>query len=48
MDNNEHQRMTGAGAANGAVAHDDEARLTDPSVSEEQKGLYEEVERLAA
>ena len=46
MGDNEHQGMTGAGAANGPVAHHNETRLTDPSVSEEQKGLYEEVKRL--
>ncbi len=46
MGDNEHQGTTGAGAANGPVAHHNETRLTDPSESEEQKGLYEEVKRL--
>jgi membrane fusion protein (multidrug efflux system) len=46
MDNNEHQPMAGTGAANGAVAHNDEAHPTDPSLSEGQQGLYGEVERL--
>jgi len=46
MDKNEDQRITGTGAVNGAVAHHDEAHLTGRSVSEEQKGLYEEVEQL--
>ena len=46
MGDNEYHGTMGAGAVNGPVAHDEEARLTDPSVSEEQKGLYEEVKRL--
>src|SRR6202050_211040 len=46
MDNNEHQRIAGPQAANGAVGHHDEAHLTDSSVLEEQKSLHEEVERL--
>jgi hypothetical protein len=45
MYNNEHQPIAGTGAANGAVVHHDEAHPTDLSLSERQKGLYEEVER---
>src|SRR5579864_2436107 len=32
--------------ANGPFPHHDEARGTEPSVPQEQKGLYEEVDRL--
>ncbi|MGA6970497.1 MAG: HlyD family secretion protein [Candidatus Binatus sp.] len=46
MDNNERQPFAGAGAANGAVAHHDEAHPTDLSLPDGQHGLYEEVERL--
>jgi membrane fusion protein, multidrug efflux system len=46
MNNNEHQPIARTGAANGAVVHHDEAHPTDPSLSDGQKGLYEEVERL--
>jgi len=46
MDNNEHQPIAGTGAAKGAVEHHDEEHPTDPSLSEGQKGLYDEVERL--
>ena len=50
MDNNGRHYISGtevaASGANGTVAHHDEADLTGPSVSEEQKSLHEEVERL--
>jgi membrane fusion protein (multidrug efflux system) len=46
MDNNGHNRTSGTEVAHGTVAHHDEADLTGPSVSEEQKSLHEEVERL--
>jgi len=46
MNDNEDQHIAGTGAANGTVAHRDEVHLADPSVSEEQKSLHEEVEQL--
>jgi membrane fusion protein, multidrug efflux system len=46
MDNNGHKRMSGTEGAQGTVAHHDEADPTDPSASEDQKSLHEEVERL--
>ena len=46
MDNNKHQPIARTGAANGAVVHHDEAHPTDPSLSDGQKGLHEEVEQL--
>jgi len=46
MDNNKHQPIARTGAANGAVVHHDEAHPTDPSLSDGQEGLHEEVERL--
>lgn len=46
MDNNKHQPIARTGAANGAVVHHDEAHPTDPSLSDGQEGLHEQVERL--
>ena len=47
MDNNESGRITGTKQlANGQPANHDDAHLADPSVTEKQNGLYEEVERL--
>ena len=47
MDNHEYERIDDAHqVANGSVAHRDKAHLTQFSLSEGQRGLYEEVERL--
>jgi membrane fusion protein (multidrug efflux system) len=47
MDNNEYERIDDAHqVANGSLAHCDKAHLTQFSLSELQRGLYEEVERL--
>jgi membrane fusion protein (multidrug efflux system) len=47
MDSNEYEHIDGAQqVANGSVAHPDKAHLTQFSLSERQRGLHEEVERL--
>jgi membrane fusion protein, multidrug efflux system len=46
MDNNGHKRISGTEVADATVAHHDEADPTDPSASEDQKSLHEEVQRL--
>ncbi len=47
MDNNEYERIDGTRqVAKGAPGNRDQTRLTQPSDSENQSGLHEEVERL--
>ena len=46
MDNNGCHSNSGTNIANGTIPHNDERDLTGPSVSEQQTGLHDEVERL--
>ncbi|MGB6564807.1 MAG: hypothetical protein WBE69_19565, partial [Candidatus Binataceae bacterium] len=47
MNNNGHERITStAQLANGPPENSEQARLTQPSVSENQNSLHEKVERL--
>jgi membrane fusion protein, multidrug efflux system len=47
MDSNDTERITHTEeVANGRLRHHDETHRTDPSVPEDQHGLYEEVDRL--
>ncbi|MFZ2063481.1 MAG: HlyD family secretion protein [Candidatus Binatus sp.] len=46
MDNNGRHSISGTEIVDGTVEHHDEADLKGPSISEEQKSLHEEVERL--
>src|ERR1700691_1130940 len=46
MDNNGCHSNSGTNVANGTIPHNDERDLTWPSVSEQQTGLHDEVERL--
>ena len=46
MDNNGRNRISDTEVAHGTVAHHDEKDVTEPSVSDEQKSLHEDVERL--
>ena len=47
MNNNGHERMTSTEqVANGPSENRDQARLTQPSISQKQNGLHEEFERL--
>lgn len=47
MNNNGHERITSTEhLANGSPVNRDQTRLIQPSVSEKQDGIHEEVERL--
>jgi len=46
MDNNGCHSNSGTNVANGTIPHNDERDLTGPSVSEQQKGLHDEIEHL--